>query len=93
MITCKSYTKKEGFLENNDIFDFGFKHINREKIDNFKLFGCERDELHEKDKLFNFWSNRFLDKEIEKRDVRIAGWYFMTLFKRNNFSKNQSISL
>ena len=31
-------------------------------------------ELYENDKLFNFWSNKFINNEIEKRDFQITGW-------------------
>ena len=86
-----TYTKYEDIPENKEIFIYGFKHVKTDKIDNFILIGCESDELFENDKLFNFWSNKFINNEIEKRDFQITGWPFMTLVRRNNFFKIQGI--
>ena len=91
IITYKSYIKYEDISENKEIFIYGFKHVKTEKIDNYTLIGCESDELFENDKLFNFWSNKYINNEIEKRDFQITGWPFMTLVKRNNFFKIQGI--
>ena len=91
MISYKSYIEYEDFSENKEIFIYGFKHVKTDKIDNYILIGCESDELFENDKLFNFWSNKFINNEIEKRDFQITGWPFMTLVKRNNFFKIQGI--
>ena len=91
IITYKSYIKYEDISENKEIFIYGFKHVKTEKIDNYILIGCESDELFENDKLFNFWSNKYINNEIEKRDFQITGWPFMTLVKRNNFFKIQGI--
>ena len=63
------------------------------------LIGSESDELYENDKLFNFWSNKFINKEIENRNFKLTGWPFMTFLlipffydvKRNNFFEIQSI--
>ena len=41
--------------------------------------------------LSNFWSKKFTNKEIEKRDFKITGWPFMTLVRRNNILKNQGV--
>ena len=87
----KSYIKYEDIPENKEIFIYGFKHVKTDKIDNYILIGCESDELFENDKLFNFWSNKFINTEIEKRDFQITGWPFMTLVRRNNFFKIQGI--
>ena len=87
MITYKSYIKYEDIPENKEIFIYGFKHIKTDKIDNYVLIGCETDELYENNILFNFWSNKFINKEIEMRNFEITGWPFMTLVKRNNFFK------
>ena len=54
-------------------------------MDNCILIGCQSDEIYENDKLFNFWYNKFIIKEIEKGEFNITGWSFMTLVKRNNF--------
>ena len=67
--------------------------LKRKKIDNYILIGCESDELYENDILFNFWSNKFINEEIENRDFRMTGWPFMTLVKRNSFFKIQGISM
>ena len=91
MITYKSYIKYEDFPENKEIFIYGFKHVKTEKVDNYILIGCETDELYENDNIFNFWSNKFINEEIEKRKFNITGWPFMTLVKRNNFFKVQGV--
>ena len=91
MISYKSYINYEDISENKEIFIYGFKHVKTDKIVNYILIGCEADELFENDKLFNFWSNKFINNEIEKRDFQITGWPFMTLVKRNNFFKIQGI--
>ena len=91
MMDFKSYTKYENIPENKEIFVYGFKHVKTEKVDNYILIACEADELFENDKLFNFWSNKIINNEIEKRDFRMTGWPFMTLVKRNNFFKIQGI--
>ena len=49
------------------------------------IISCNSDELYENDKLFNIWSNKIINKEIEKRIFKITGWSFMTLVKKNNF--------
>ena len=76
MIACKSYIKFEDIPENKGIFVYGFQHIKTDKIDNHILFGCELDVLYENSKLCNFWSNKFINKEIEKRDFKITGWCY-----------------
>ena len=87
----KSYTKYEDISENKETFIYGFKHVKTDKIDNHILIGCESDELYENDNLFNFWSNKFINKEIENINFQITGWPFMTLVKRNNFCKIQGL--
>ena len=91
MKNYKSYNKYEDIPENKEIFVYGFKYVKTEKIDNYIFIGCESDELLQNDKLFIFWSNKFINNEIEKRDFQITGWPFMTLVKRNNFFKIQGI--
>ena len=91
MIMYKSYIKYEDIPENKEIFIYGFKHVQTDKVDNYILIGCESDELFETDKLFNFWSNKIINNEIEKRDFQINGWLFMSLVKRNNFCKTQGV--
>ena len=93
MMDCKSYTKNEDISENKEIFVYGFKHVKTDKVDNFILIGCGSDVLYEHDKLFNFWSNKFINKELENRDFKMTGWPFMTLVKRNNFFKIQGITI
>ena len=73
MIECESYLKNEDVPDIKEIFVHGFKHNKRDEIDNFISIGCESDELYEMDKLFNFWSIKFLNKEIENRDFKITG--------------------
>ena len=91
MITCRSYNKYENIPENREIFFYGFKHVKTDKIDIYVIIGCESDVLYENNKLFNFWSNKFINKEIEKRDFQITGWCFLTSVKKNNFLKIQGL--
>ena len=93
MMDCKSYTKNEDTSENKEIFVYGFKHVKTDKVDNFILIGCGSDVLYENDKLFNFWSNKVINKEIENRDFKWTGWPFMTLVKKNNFFKIQGLTM
>ena len=93
MITYKSYIKYEDIPENKEVFVYGYKHIKTDKIDNYILIGCETYELNENNELFNFWSNKFKNGEVQKRKFKITGWTFMTLVKRNNFFKIQGICL
>ena len=93
MKECKSYLKNEDIPEDEVIFIYGVKHNETDKVDNYKLIGCESGELYDFDKLFNFWSNKFIIKEMEKRNFSKTGWYSLTLVKRNNFFKLQSICL
>ena len=79
--------------ENKEIFIYGFKRVKTDKLDNYNLIGCESDELYENNKLFIFWSNKFLRKEIGKRDFKLTGWLFVTSVKRNNFVKIQGICM
>ena len=92
MMECKSYMKNnENNPENKEIFVYGFKNVKTDKDDNHILIGCESDELNENDKLFNFWSIKFINKEIEIKNFKILRWLFMTLVKRNNFFRIQSV--
>ena len=63
MMKCKSYIKNEDFPENKEIYIYSFKHVKTDKVDNYILIVCESDVLYEKDKLFNFWSNKFINKK------------------------------
>ena len=90
MMDCKSYMKNEDIPENKEILVYGFKHINTDKLDKYILIRWESDEIYGKDNLFKFWSNKFTKKGIDMRIFKITGWFFMTLFKRNNFLKIQS---
>ena len=83
MMDFKSYTKNE------DVYSF--KHVKTDKVNNYILIGSDSDELCENDKLFNFWSSKFINKEIGNRNFKLTGWPFMTLVKRNNFFKIQGI--
>ena len=87
MMECKSYIKNEDNSENKDIFIYGFQHVKTDKIDKYILYGSESDELHENDILFNFWSNKFINKEIEMRNFKKPGWPFLTLVETNNYLK------
>ena len=70
MMKCKSYIKIEDFSENKERFTYGFKYIKTDKIENYKLIECELDEICENIKLFNFWSDKFIKEEIEKRKLQ-----------------------
>ena len=93
MMECNFYIKNEVISENKEIFIYGFKHNKTDKVDNFILFGCELGVLFGNDKLFNFWSKKLINKEIEKRDFKIVRLAFMTLVKRNSVFENQGICL
>ena len=56
----------EDVTENKVLFVYVFKHFKTDKSDKFLLIGCGSDELYENDKLFMFWSNKYINKEIEK---------------------------
>ena len=93
MMDYESYTKNEDIPENKEIFISSFKYVKTEKVNFYILIACESDELHENDKLFNIWSNKLINKDIENRDFKLTGWLFMTLVKRNNFFKIQGICM
>ena len=89
----KSYTKNEYIPENKEIFVYSFKPVKTDKVEYYILIASESDELHEKDELFNIWSNKLINKEIENRIFKLTGWPSMTLVKRNNFFKIQGITI
>ena len=91
MMDFKSYIKYEDIPENKEIFIYSFKPVQTDKFENYILIGSDSDELYENDKLFNIWSNKLINKEIENRNFKLTGCLFMTLVKRNNFFKIQSI--
>ena len=93
MVDFKSYIKYEDIPENNEIIIYSFKPVQTNKVENYILIASESDELHENDKLYNIWSNILINKEIENRNFKLTGWPFMTLVKRNNFFKNQGITI
>ena len=84
---CKLYMKHKDVPETKKILLHGFKHVKRDKVDNSILIGCKSDEIFENDRLFNFWSDKFINKEIGMKIFRITGSSFMTLVK-NIFSQN-----
>ena len=91
MMDYKSYIKYEDIPENKEIFIYSFKPVKTDKVENYILIASESDELHENEKLFNIWSNKLINKEIENRNFKLTGWPFITLVKRNNFFKIQGI--
>ena len=93
MSDFKTYIKYEDIPENKEIFIYSFKPVKTDKVDIYILIGSESDELHENDKLFNIWSNKLINNEIENRNFKLTGWPFMTLVKRNNFFKIQGITI
>ena len=84
---CKLYMKNEDIPGNKEIFVYGFKHIKTDKFEKNVIIGRESDELYENVELFNFWSNKVINKEREMRNFKRTGWSFMTLVKRNNCFK------
>ena len=62
-IETMTYTKYEDISENKEIFIYGFKHVKTDKVNNYILIVSESDELYENDKLFNFWSNKFINED------------------------------
>ena len=73
-------------------YSFMDLNIETKKVDDFLTIGCESDNSREKDKLFIFWSNVFIYKEIELRKFKISECPFMALGKRTNFLKIQKVS-
>ena len=76
MLDFISYIKFEDLAESKEIFIYAFEHVKTDKIDNYILIGCDLDELLENNKLFSFWSNKFINKEIENRNFKLTGWLF-----------------
>ena len=60
----KSCIKNESIPENKEIFIYGFKHIERGKLEGCLKIGCESHKLCEKNKLFNFSSFINVNKGI-----------------------------
>ena len=83
-IESTAYTKNEVFTENEEVFIYGFKHFETDKVYNFILIVCKSDELYENVKLFNIWSIKSIKKEIDMRIFEITGWFFMKIVRRNN---------
>ena len=84
-IKSMAYTKYEAIRENKQVFCIGFKHAKTDKAENYILIGCKSDDFYKIDKIFSFWSNRFINKEIELKNFEMTGWSFMTLDKTRNF--------
>ena len=85
MMDCKPFMKSEDIPQNREIFIHRFKHIKTHKVGNCIILGCKSDELYENDKLPNFRSNKYKNKEIERKDFKVTGWSFMTLVKKKQF--------
>ena len=90
-IESMAYTKYEDIPEYKEIFVHGFEHIKIDKVDKYIIIGCSSVELCENDKLFNFWSIKFLNEEIEKENIEIKVWSFMTLVKKTLFKKIRAL--
>ena len=73
VITCITYMKHKDVPGNKRIFAYEFKPNETDKIDKHISVGCESDDIYESYKLFNFLSNRFVNREIENRDFKITG--------------------
>ena len=91
MMDFQSYIKYEDIPENKEKIIYSFKPVQTDEVDNHILIASESDELHENDKLFNIWSKKLINKEIDNRNFKLTGWPFMTLVKRNNFFKIHGI--
>ena len=74
MVECKLNIKNE-INENKETIIYGFKHVKTDQVEKYTMIGCESDELYEHDKLFKFWSNKGVKKEIEKRDFKMTGCF------------------
>ena len=90
MMVRKLYMKNEVNSENREVIKYGFRYNKTDKVYNYMLIGCESQDVCENIKLFNFRSNKFSKREIEKRDFKITGWSFMTLVKKTTFSKSRA---
>ena len=84
-IKSMAYTKNEAIRKNKQVFCIGFKHTKTDKAENYIIIGCKSDDFYKIDKIFSFWSNRFINKEIEMKNFEITGWSFMTLVRTRNF--------
>ena len=73
MMDFKSNIKNEDIPENKEIFIYSFKPVQTNKVENYILIASESDELHKYDKLFNIWSNKLINKEIENRNFKLTG--------------------
>ena len=89
MMDCESYIKNEDISENKETFVYAFNHVKTDKVDKHIKIGSESHVLYENNKLFNLFSNRFINKEIEMRKFKVTGWPLMTLVKRNSFFEIQ----
>ena len=83
--------KNKDVPENKGIFLHGFRHNKTDKVNKDILIACDSDELYQNHNLFNSWCNNFINKVIEMRDFKKTEGFFMTLVKRNNFIKIESI--
>ena len=92
LMEVNSNPKNEETPENEEIFIYGFTHNKRDIIDNFILIGCESKELYENDKLFNFWSDKSINKEIEKR-FQDNGITFYDFNENKHFFSNSKCGL
>ena len=81
------------FSRKQVVIVFEFKHKKTDKAEYFILIGCKSDELKKNDELFNFWLNKFLNKETELKIFGVTVWSLRALVKQNTFLDIQSICL
>ena len=65
--------KNEDIPENKEIFIYGVKHNETDKIDEDITIGCESNELYENNILFNIWFNKFVKRETKQRNFEKTG--------------------
>ena len=93
------------FENNTLIFVYALKQINTRYVKNYTIIGSLSDELNEQTKLFQFWSNSFINSRIKFDKFNkmefgnifayglTSGYPLLTLVKKYNFtSKNSNLS-
>ena len=98
-------TNPTEFENNTLIYVYALKQINTRYGPNYTIIGSLSDELNEQTKLFQFWSNSYINSQIKfdkfnKIDFgnilaygSISGFPLITIVKKYNFtSKNNNLS-
>ena len=82
MVACKSYTKHQNALEKKSESFTDSNIYKTDKIDKYILTGCHSDENN---KLLNFWSAKFINKQKEKKNFQDNGLIFSFQSKNSFF--------